>query len=69
MRLNELRALMNAHFGRIRAASVASDHVFSALDGQTVDEALRAGIDPKKIWAAVCETFEVPAALWHGLPD
>ena len=69
MRLTEFRALMNTQFGLARAASVASDHVFSALDGQTVEEALKAGEDPKRIWAVVCETFEVPEALRHGLPD
>ncbi len=69
MRLTEFRALMTAHFGSHRASSVASDHVFSALGGRTVDEAITAGENPKQVWAIVCETFDVPAALRHGLPD
>lgn len=69
MRHNEFRALMTAHFGTHRASSVAADHVFSALGGRTADEALAAGQNPKQVWAAVCETFDVPAALHHGLPD
>lgn len=69
MRLTEFRALMRAHFGQHRATSVAADHVFSALGGLTVDQALRAGENPKKVWALVCETFDVPEALHHGLPD
>ncbi len=69
MRLTEFRSLMTAHFGSHRASSVAADHVFSALDGRTVDEALAKGERPKKVWAAVCETFDVPAILHHGLPD
>lgn len=69
MRLTEFRALMKAHFGPYRAASVASDHVFSALDGRTVDEALRSGENPKRVWAAVCESFDVADTLRYGLPD
>ena len=60
---------MTAHFGTHRASSVAADHVFSTLGGATVNEALADGQSPKKVWAAVCETFDVPAALHHGLPD
>lgn len=60
---------MQAHFGPRRAPSVANDHVFSALGGRTVDQALDAGIDPKQVWAVVCDTFEVPDRLRYGLPD
>lgn len=60
---------MQAHFGPLRAPSVARDHVFSALGGRSIDEALGAGVDPKRIWAAVCDTFEVPDTLRYGLPD
>ena len=69
MRLTEFRALMTAHFGRHRASSVAADHVFAALGGRTVDQALNAGENPRLVWKVVCETFDVPATLHHGLPD
>nr|WP_308426409.1 DUF3046 domain-containing protein [Nakamurella endophytica] len=67
--MTEFRALMRAHFGPHRAASVAHDHVFSALGDHTADEALAAGSDPKVVWRAVCDSFEVPERLRHGLPD
>ncbi len=69
MRLTEFRDLMEAGFGPMRAASVAADHVFSALGGRTADEALDAGEDPKRVWYAVCDDFDLPQALRHGLPD
>jgi hypothetical protein len=69
VRLTEFRGLMQAQFGPIRAPSVVQDHVFSALDGRTADEALAAGVDPKVVWFAVCDDFDVPEALRHGLPD
>lgn len=69
VRLTEFRGLMQAQFGPLRAPSVSADHVFSALDGQTADQALAAGVDPKAVWSAVCDDFDVPDAMRFGLPD
>ncbi len=69
VRLTEFRALMTAHFGPLRAPSVAKDHVFAALGDRSVDQALEAGISPKRVWAQVCVDFDVPRAMHHGLPD
>lgn len=69
MRLTEFRALMDTQFGAVRAPSVARDHVFAALGGSTVDEALESGQDPKAVWTAVCDAFDVPDTLRYGLPD
>ena len=51
---------MDEEFGSVRAAALARDHVFGELGGRTVDQALEAGIETKRVWAAVCEAFEVP---------
>jgi Protein of unknown function (DUF3046) len=69
VRLTEFRGLMQAQFGPLRAPSVARDHVFSALEGRTADEALAAGTDPKAVWMAVCDDFDVSEKLRYGLPD
>ena len=69
VRLTEFRGLMQLQFGSTRAPSVARDHVFSALGGLTADEALAAGEDPKTVWAAVCDAFDVSDTLRYGLPD
>jgi hypothetical protein len=69
VRLTEFRGLMAAQFGPLRASSVAADHVFAVLGGRTVDQALDSGVDPKAVWYAVCDDFDVPEALRHGLPD
>ena len=60
---------MQAQFGPLRAPSVASDHVFAALEGRTADQALAAGEDPKAVWRAVCDDFDVSDSLRYGLPD
>jgi hypothetical protein len=56
---------MEAQFGPAYAGSVARDQVISRLDGRTVDEALEAGEDPKAVWLAVCEHFEIPVSQRH----
>lgn len=60
---------MQAHFGPVRAPSVAQDHVFGVLGDRSADAALAAGVDPRQVWRAVCDAFDVPELLWHGLPD
>lgn len=39
----------------------ASQYVLSELDGRTVDEALAAGVPPKRVWAAVWSALDLPA--------
>ena len=51
---------MRAQFGDRYAASVAKDYVLADLGGRTVDQALAAGVQPKTVWHAVCEAFEIP---------
>jgi hypothetical protein len=54
---------MRAQFGDSYAESVAKDYVLAGLGGRTVDQALAEGVDPKTVWRAVCEAFEVPERL------
>ena len=60
MRLTQFRDLMNDEFGPGRAAALARDHVFADLGDRTVEEALTAGADPRKVWLAVCDAYDVP---------
>lgn len=62
VRLTQFRELMTDEFGAARAAAVARDHVLAALGGRTVEEALEAGLDPRRVWLAVCDAYDVPAA-------
>jgi hypothetical protein len=60
MRLTVFWDKMRAQFGDAYAASVARDYVLSGLGGRTVNQALAEGVEPKAVWRAVCEAFEVP---------
>ena len=54
---------MRAQFGETYAASVAKDYVLTGLGSRTVDQALADGMDPKIVWQAVSEAFDVPERL------
>lgn len=62
VRLTYFRELMEGEFGAVRAASLSYDHVFAQLDGRTVEQALEAGVEPREVWLAVCEEYDVPLA-------
>jgi Protein of unknown function (DUF3046) len=65
VRLTDFWRRMEEHFGPTYAASVARDQVIGRLGGRSVDEALAAGEDPKRVWRAVCDHFEIPLAQRH----
>jgi Protein of unknown function (DUF3046) len=63
VRLTEFWQRMNAQFGEAYAHSVAKDFVLADLGGRTVERALADGEDVRKIWHAVCSSFNVPENL------
>jgi hypothetical protein len=65
VRLSEFWERMTEHFGAAYVRSVAQDQVIAGLGGHTVEQALAAGDDPKLVWRAVCEHYELPVAARH----
>ena len=63
MRVTEFWELMREQFGDSYAESVARDFVLAGVDGRTVVQALADGVEPKTVWRAVCEAFDVPERL------
>jgi hypothetical protein len=63
VRLTEFWTRMKEQFGDVYAESLAKDYVLSNLGGRTVNKALADGEDPKVVWRAVCDTFNVPDSL------
>jgi hypothetical protein len=59
MRLTEFWERMTTQFGAAYARSVATDFRIPTL-GLTVNEAIATGVDPKMVWRAVCDAFELP---------
>jgi len=65
VRLTDFWARMEDRFGPAYADSVARDQVIGALGDRTVYDALESGVEPKEVWLAVCEHFQVPTADRH----
>ncbi|HEV7934712.1 MAG TPA: DUF3046 domain-containing protein [Actinomadura sp.] len=63
MRLTAFWERMNQQFGEAYAESLAKDYVMSELGGRTIDQALADGESAKRVWQAVCATFDVPDRL------
>jgi Protein of unknown function (DUF3046) len=60
VRLTVFWQKMQGQFGDVYAQSVAQDFVLAGLGGRTVNQAIADGEQPKVIWRAVCDAFQVP---------
>lgn len=56
---------MTERFGPAYVDSVARDQVIGLLGDRTIYAALEAGVEPKEVWLAVCEHFDVPVRERH----
>jgi hypothetical protein len=56
---------MREQFGTAYAESVSRDQVITRLEGRTAVQALADGEDPKRVWLAVCEHFDIPVPQRH----
>jgi hypothetical protein len=65
MRVTEFWERMRDQFGPSYADAVARDQVIGSLGERSAMDALAAGTDPKQVWLAVCEHFELPLAIRH----
>ncbi|WP_305094769.1 DUF3046 domain-containing protein [Prescottella sp. R16] len=61
MRLTEFHELVRDEFGHLRGDALLVDHVVGSLDGRTAAGAIEDGVDPRVVWRALCEEFDVPA--------
>lgn len=59
MRVSEFWRLMEDEFGSARAGVEADSLHLPGLDA-TATAALAAGVDPRRVWQAVCELYEIP---------
>jgi hypothetical protein len=68
VRSSEFWELIDATFGA-RGRLIVRDHVLTVLGGVTASEALGRGDDPRRVWQALCDDFEIPEQRrWLGDP-
>jgi hypothetical protein len=63
--MTEFWERMRAQFGPTYADAVARDQVLAKLGGRTAAQALELGEDPRTVWLALCEHFEIPVRARH----
>lgn len=67
MRVSEFQLAIADEFGAAYGRVLTSDLVLGAVGGRTADEALRAGVDPREVWLALCEATDVPPERRYGV--
>ncbi|MGW9413476.1 DUF3046 domain-containing protein [Arthrobacter cupressi] len=60
MRISDFWRLMDDEFGSGYARVLAGSLVLAEVGGRTADQALAAGVEPRKVWLAVCDVQDVP---------
>ncbi|MDQ0801750.1 DUF3046 domain-containing protein [Arthrobacter sp. SLBN-112] len=61
MRISDYWRLMDDEFGAGYSRVLSSTLVLAGVGGRTADQALAAGVEPRKVWLAVCDLQDVPA--------
>ncbi|WP_253182846.1 DUF3046 domain-containing protein [Arthrobacter sp. SW1] len=51
---------MDDEFGSGYARVLAGTLVLAGVGGRTADQALAAGLEPRKVWLAICDVQDVP---------
>lgn len=52
---------MDDEFGAGYSRVLSSTLVLAGVGGRTADQALTAGVEPRRVWIAVCDVQDVPA--------
>ena len=63
MRISDFWRLMDDEFGPAYSRVLASDLVLTGLGGLSAAQALEKGVEPKRIWLAVCDMQDIRSPL------
>lgn len=66
VRHSDFATLVREEFGDGHAATLLRSHVLNALGGRTAEAALADGIQPRVVWSAICDDFDVPVERRFG---
>jgi hypothetical protein len=67
VRLSEFRLAVSDEFGEAYGRVLTNDLVLGDVGGQTAEQAIKAGVDPRAIWLALCDASDVPAERRYGV--
>lgn len=66
MRRSEFQQLVEDEFGVAYASTLLATHVLGELGDRTAHQALGEGVEPKRVWFALCADLDVPRERWWG---
>lgn len=66
MRVSEFWIAMANEFGDAYSRMLARDLVLTEVRGLTAEQAIAAGLEPRRVWLAVCQASDVPSERRHG---
>lgn len=67
LRLSEFRRAVKDEFGQLTGSALLRELVLDDLDGKTADEAIAAGVPPRRVWLALCRANDVPKERWYAV--
>lgn len=67
MRLSEFWLAVSDEFGAEYGRVLTHDLVLGPVGGLTAQQAIRAGVNTREIWLALCEATDVPPERRYGV--
>jgi len=67
VRLSEFRIAVSDEFGEAYGRVVTNDLVLGDIGGLTAEQGIKAGVDVRAIWLAICDASDVPANRRYGV--
>ena len=67
MKLSEFWLAVSDEFGEAYGRVITHDLVLGSIGGLTAEQALKAGVNTREIWLALCKAADVPANRWYGV--
>ena len=65
--MSEFRLAVSDEFGEAYGRVLTNDLVLGDVGGRTAEQAIKAGVDPRAIWLALCDASDVPAERRYGV--
>ena len=64
---SEFFIAVDDEFGPVQGRALVRDLVIDSLGDRTAQQALEAGVAPKRVWLALCGAMQVPLGRQHGV--
>ncbi|MBN9238072.1 MAG: signal transduction histidine kinase [Micrococcales bacterium 70-64] len=67
MKLSEFWLAVSDEFGEAYGRVITHDLVLGPVGGMTAQQAIKAGVNPREVWLALCAAADVPPDRRYGV--